>query len=61
MDLTELQWCLLPVWYDRATPEDQAALEANCTAVNSEIGRGERAKRECLVKWILDAPVTAKP
>lgn len=44
--------CLLPDWYDRATPEDQAALEANCNAVNGERTRGYAAAWACLVEWV---------
>lgn len=28
------QPCKLPEWYDKATPEDKAALELNCKAVD---------------------------
>jgi TorA maturation chaperone TorD len=42
----------LPIWYDHATPEDQAALELNCVALLAESARRERAQRVCLVEWI---------
>jgi len=52
MTLAPLPACRLPDWYDKATPEDQAALELNCLAVIAESQRNERTLRACLVGWI---------
>lgn len=52
MAIPPLQPCLLPTWYDRARPEDQAALETNCAAVNAESARRGWAAWRCLVEWI---------
>lgn len=52
LTLDPLPACRLPDWYDKATPEDQAALELNCLAVIAESQRNERTLRACLVGWI---------
>jgi hypothetical protein len=44
--------CLLPDWYDRASPEDQAALELNCDLVNGERMQQVLRKHGALVEWI---------
>jgi hypothetical protein len=43
--------CLLPAWYDRATPEDQAALDLNCAIVNGLRTRELQRKWSALVEW----------
>ncbi len=44
--------CLLPDWYDRASPDDQAALELNCDMVNGARDQQWRLKHGALVEWI---------
>lgn len=44
--------CLLPDWYDRASPDDQAALELNCDLVNGERAQQWKQKHGALVDWI---------
>lgn len=44
--------CLLPDWYDRASPDDQAALELNCAVVNGGRMQELLRKHGSLVEWI---------
>lgn len=48
--------CLLPDWYDRATPEDQAALDLNCDIVNAARAHELERKHRELVEFIQREP-----
>lgn len=49
--------CTLPAWYNKATPDDQAALELNCAVVNADDAIQCAIRQACLAKFIKDTPI----
>ena len=56
MTPAQINACRLPLWFDSATLEDQAALLLNCSIVNGYAARESERKRACLAEWITAEP-----